>query len=66
MATERPPTIRHSGAAKRNPESRAPTVKVRRNAAHHGQYRIDFVDKYKNVALWIPGSASRPRNDEIG
>jgi hypothetical protein len=48
---------RHSGAAQRNPESRALVSKEKRNLANIQEFRAAS-------ALWIPGSAARPRNDD--
>ena len=61
------PDFRHSGEAKPNPESRAVKNEVfasRSAAANSAKPAISAQSPSSH--LWIPGSASPPRNDESG
>ena len=56
------PTDRHSGTAQPDPESRDGKVKVIQKM----QLKLVVADNLNHTNLWIPGLASRSRNDGRG
>ena len=55
--------IRHSGAAKRNPESRVAKTEVSLLRELISSPPNQPFHPLASIPLWIPGSAARPRND---
>ena len=63
MANRFTHTFRHSGAAKRSPESRGSDARQWPNSSRaHSDYAV-LCRYFSTLALWIPGPASPSRND---